>query len=171
MRSEQTAPGRPWFLGRWGLPALLALAVGCGPGQGEVAGRVTYKNAPVPGGLVTFRPADGRFNSVTVELDKDGNFPAVPLPAGEVHVSIDNRELAPADPFGEVSLNVPLTPEAQKNLDVKKKKTARSEKKKRPAKRSDRYVAIPEKYHQAETSGLSFTVKRGAQTQNFELKD
>jgi hypothetical protein len=171
MRCELTAPERPWFLGRWGLPALLVVAAGCGPGQGEVSGRVTYKKAPVPGGLITFRPAAARVNSVTVEIDKDGNYPAVTLPGGEVHVCIDNRELAPPVEFGEVNLNVPLTPEARKNLGVKKEKPRRAEPKKRAPKRTDRYVVIPERYHLAETSGLSFTVKRGAQRKDFELTD
>jgi hypothetical protein len=169
MRCEPTAPERPWFLGRLGLPALLVLAAGCGPGQGEVSGRVTYKNGPVPGGWITFRPANGRFNAVTAEIDKDGSYPAVSLPCGEVHVLIDNRELAPQEEFGEVNLTVPLSSEARKNLGPKKAKAPRAEKKKRAVKRTDRYVPIPERYHQAETSRLTFTVKRGAQRKDFEL--
>jgi hypothetical protein len=32
------------------------------------------------------------------------------------------------------------------------------------------YVPIPEKYYQAETSGLSHTVKKGSESYNIELR-
>ena len=85
-----------------GLVLLLPLVVGCGPGQGNVSGRVLFNGAPLPGGRVTFRPADPRQNSVSAEIDRQGNYQAV-LPAGEVKVCVDNRELEPPPRIGSLA--------------------------------------------------------------------
>jgi hypothetical protein len=161
-----------------GLCVCLPLVAGCGPQIGKVSGQVTYKGKAVPGGLITFRPADGKYNSVTVELDTDGRFPAVELPAGEVLVSIDNRELGPRPTFsGGMPGGLPLSPEARSKLGGSKAAAAApagdgapqtGEDVRRP---SGRYVPIPERYYDAETSGLKFTVKGGDQTERFELTD
>lgn len=158
---------------RRGLTALglfaLLLAAGCSsPGQGEVSGKVTYKSKPLPGGLVTFRPADGKHNAVTVELDTEGNYPAVTLPAGEVAVIIDNRDLAPQPDLSGPSLSgIPLSAEAKKVL----KEAPPAPRAGGGGRKSPRYVLIPERYHAAETSGLKFKVERGAQKKDFELTD
>lgn len=143
----------------------LVFLAGCGPGQGEVSGKVTYKGAPLPGGLVTFRPADPSHNSVAVELAEDGSFKVV-LPAGEVTASVDNLALAPAAELDSGSLTVPLSPEAKKALGSTAQRKSSG-----AAKRSSRYVEIPPRYQDAETSGLTFTVKGGAQTRDLTLTD
>jgi hypothetical protein len=80
-------------VGCFGLLFLLPVAAGCsGQSQGKVSGQVVFNGKPLPGGRVTFRPADPKLNLVNVQLDEQGNFAAV-LPAGEVKVSVDNREL------------------------------------------------------------------------------
>src|SRR5438105_9307710 len=77
------------------LLAFLGLVAGCGgTSQGKVSGRVLLAGAPLPGGKLMFRPADGRFNLVTVVLDESGTF-SVELPAGEVMVAVANRDLEP----------------------------------------------------------------------------
>jgi len=155
--------------------ALLPIVAGCAPGRGKVSGQVTYNGKPVPGGLVTFRPADPKENSVTAELDTDGRFSVI-LPAGEVLVSIDNRELEPRQAGGIPSLPSGLPIAA----DVRAK-IAKGPPPKAPepdAKSGDdvrvpkgRYLPIPEKYYLAETSELKFTIKDGDQPLNIELKD
>src|SRR5262245_48509919 len=99
----------------WGWLLLVPLVAGCGPGEGTVSGKVTYDGKPLPGGLVTFRPADPRQNPVSVQLDKEGNFPATALPVGEVKVCIDNRELEPVPSFGP-AIPGGLSEEAKKAL-------------------------------------------------------
>src|SRR5262245_41496563 len=74
-----------------------SLATGCGAGRGTVSRRVLVGGQPLPGGWLTFRPADPRQNTVTVPIEADGRFTAR-LPAGEVQISIDNRELEPIEP-------------------------------------------------------------------------
>jgi hypothetical protein len=158
-----------------GLALLFPVLAGCSPGTGKVSGKVTYKGQPVPGGLVMFRPVDGRQNSVTVELDAEGRYSAV-LPAGDVLVSVDNRELEPRPVIaGGIPAGIPLSQEARAKLGGKSapptgpeagQKTG--EDARRP---SGRYVPIPEKYCMAETSGLKFTVKGGDQPYDIELTD
>jgi hypothetical protein len=53
---------------------------GCGAGEGKVSGRVLFDGKPLPAGRVTFRPADSRMNSVSVELDEQGNIKRCCLP-------------------------------------------------------------------------------------------
>src|SRR5262245_43100086 len=162
------------LFGFWVGFALLPFLAGCAPGQGKVTGQVTYKGKPVPGGLVTFRPSDPKQNSVTAELDAEGRYSAV-LPAGEVVVSIDNRELEPR-PTGIPSLppGLPIAPDVRAKIakgtppkepegDAKSGEDVRRPK--------GRYLPIPEKYYMAETSELKFTIKAGDQTLNIELTD
>ena len=162
------------LVGCWICLALIPVVVGCAPGRGKVSGQVTYGGKPVPGGLVTFRPADPKENSVTAELDAEGRFSCV-LPAGEVSVSIDNRELEPR-PAGipSVPAGLPIggdvrakiakgPPPKEPNPDAKSGEEVRVPK--------GRYLPIPEKYYMLETSGLKFTIKDGDQPLNIELTD
>ena len=98
-----------------GLVLLIPVLTGCSPAIGKVSGKVTYKGQPVPGGLITFRPADPAKNSITVELDTEGRYSAT-LPAGDVTVIIDNRELEPRPSMPSMPAGIPLSAEAQAKL-------------------------------------------------------
>jgi hypothetical protein len=144
--------------------------VGCGAGRGRVSGRVLYAGAPLPGGRVTFRPADPRQNSVSAELDEQGNYEAV-LPAGEVKVCIDNHQLEP-HPSRAAGLppGLPLTPEVQRTIgSVKPDQSQPKNGENVPRKPPGTYVKIPDKYRTVETSGLQFVVEGGNQTHEIEL--
>src|SRR5207253_1129472 len=54
----------PWWLVQSCCLLLLPVLAGCGVRTGTVSGSVTYKDKPVPGGLVMFVPVDGGRNSV-----------------------------------------------------------------------------------------------------------
>src|SRR5918993_690853 len=95
------------FAPRLGLLILLPVLAGCGQKLGQVSGKVTYKGQPVPAGWVTFRPADPALNAVPVELTEDGTF-LVELPAGEVTVTVDNREWEPRPAAAGGIPSVPL---------------------------------------------------------------
>lgn len=148
----------------FGLVLLLPLVAGCSAGEGKVSGRVLFDGTPLPAGRVTFRPADSRMNSVSVELDEQGNYQAV-LPAGEVKVSVDNREWEPQPSLGPGPLPPGLPPEVQKALGSSAKPGDGG-----PVRASKRYVKIPERYHELETSELQFTVVRGEMKKDLELK-
>jgi hypothetical protein len=169
MKSTVWSAGWPQCLGRLGLLAVFAVVIGCGTARGKVSGRVLYNGGPVPGGRVMFRPADSSQNSVSVELDEQGNYEAV-LPVGEVLVSIDNRELEPRAPReGVVLKDLPVNPELKKVIGGGKSDSAPPKSTDNVAKASGRYVPIPSKYYSAESSGLRFTVQGGDQKQDIEL--
>jgi hypothetical protein len=168
MRSVAPGSGRPG-IGKWFALLLLIPVTGCGPGRGTVSGRVLYNGAPLPGGRVTFRPADPRQNSISAELDEQGNYEAV-LPIGEVKVSVDNRELEPRG-SREAMLPAGLPPEVAKKLGGSRPLDQSPPKSPEPApeKISRRYVKIPIKYHAGETSGIQFTVQSGKHVYDIEL--
>ena len=139
---------------------VLTLVVGCGPPpHAKVSGQVTFAGKPLPGGLVTFRPANPAENSVACELDRNGHF-EVMLPVGEVTVSLDNREFAP-------QIRKPL--ELPDNAPPELRRAVSTPPSAAPNPHADRYVAIPERYHAVETSGLAFTVVKGDQVHDLAL--
>ena len=149
-----------------GLLLLLPVLTGCGGDRGTVSGKVLYKGKGLPGGQLLFRPADARLNPVLVPLDAEGNY-EVSLPPGDVQISIDNRDLEksrgggppPVLPPG-VKLPPGVRPEARQN------RAAPEEAEKLPG----RYVPIPKKYYSVDTSGLKYTVQKGSQEHNIDLK-
>ncbi len=149
--------------------ACLALVVlvplaGCG-GQGKVSGQVRYKDRPLPGGWLTFRPADPRENAVSVPIDSDGRFEAT-LPSGDVQIAVDNRDLLPP-----VSFPPPQLPTGIHLPPAEKREPAPAPAREpAPQKQAGSYVAIPEKYYLIETSGLRYTVKRGNQRHDILLE-
>lgn len=155
---------------------LLPFLIGCGTNKTKVSGRVLYKGKPLPGGSVLFRPADSKQNSITAELDEQGNY-EVTLPAGEVQVAVDNRELEPiADaPSGGLP---PGLPAAAREALTKAKPSSpppdapppAADNSSAPTKPRGKYIRIPTKYYDTETSDLKFTVQPGSQTHDIELK-
>jgi hypothetical protein len=170
MRSIPFAAGRPVFVPLFGLLLLLPFAAGCGSGRGKVSGQVLYNGVPLPGGRVTFRPADPKENSVSAEVDEQGAYEAV-LPLGEVKVSIDNRQLAPRGPgAGQLPADLPLSPDVRKNLNSGKPDQPAPKSEGNVAKKaSGNYVKIPDRYHTVETSGLQFAVESRDQKHDIEL--
>jgi hypothetical protein len=154
-----------------GLLFLLPILAGCSPRTGHVTGKVTYNGNPVPAGWIQFRPADPAQNSVTVELKEDGSF-EVDLPAGEVTVTIDNREWEPraAGAIPSIPAGIPLSPEARAQVAASAA-AAKKENEGKAGGRSGKYVRLPEKYLDTASSPLKFTVKGGDQTENLTLTD
>jgi hypothetical protein len=152
---------------------LLPLLVGCGASKVKVSGRVLYKGNPLPGGIVSFRPADPKHNSVSAELDEQGNYEAI-LPPGEVQVAVDNRELQPQASDGPAGLPPGLPPEVGKALNKNQDKTQTApppaKSSAAPSNRRGKYVAIPDKYYTTEKSDLTFTVDPANPRHDIELK-
>jgi hypothetical protein len=151
---------------------LLALA-GCSSGNSKVSGRVLYNGAPLPGGRLTFRPADPRRNSVNAVVDAQGNYEAE-LPVGEVKVCVDNRELMTTESIGaDLPPGLPFSAEAKKALGGKPAPVvpaAPAEGDNAPAKPAGRYIPIPSRYYDVDTSGLDFKVEGGSMQHDLTLK-
>ncbi len=123
----------------------LASLVGCGGSSDKaiVKGKVTYKGAPVTGGTLTLAPASGPPLSVTIKAD--GTFQTSDIPTGQMGVGIDTDSIM-AMPGGSMA-NPP------KDVQMPKK------------------VVIPAKYKDPKTSGLTWDIKSGTNTKDFDLTD
>jgi hypothetical protein len=154
------------------MPLFLLVLAGCAEGEGKVSGRVLFNGTPLPGGIVTFVPTGAR-NHAVCTLDDQGNF-EVSVGAGEVQVSVDNRQLQPREPPikgmppgipGGVAARVAEAKKDNPSATRASGGTGGGGPQKMPGK----YVEIPKKYYDISTSNLKFTVQRGNQTHDIEL--
>ena len=63
-----------------------AIAFGCGKGAGDLGGRVTYKNKPLPFGWVKMHGSDGIFRDAKIE--SDGTYAFRDVPVGETKFTV-----------------------------------------------------------------------------------
>lgn len=147
-RLRRSGPG-------WRLLAVLALAaVGCS-GKGEINGRVTYDNQPIPRGRITFLPQRG--GARTAEI-RDGNYTITDCPTGQMSVGVES--FVPPESAGE-GPGVPeellkgfKPPGGAPGGAVGEKFKG---------------LPIPPKYADPKQSGLEYTVTSGKQTKDFPL--
>jgi hypothetical protein len=164
MASSPRACGRRSFVNWLALLVVLPLLSGCSPSHGTLSGQVMYRGQPLPGGWLTFRPADSKENSVHALIGADGHYEAT-LPVGDVAISVDNQEWAPKSSLGSiVPPGVKLPPVAQPKAGAPP--APKGDQEKHPGS----YVEIPQKYANTETSGLHYTVKKGADTHQIDLQ-
>ena len=129
----------------------------------EVSGQVLFKGKPLPGGRVTFAAIKDGFAS-SAPIDENGNY-QVNAPIGEVLISVDNRMFQPRGGAGKGKRSAQT-----KGPDHHPKRPDAQEVEAEPSK-GRRYVPIPGHYANCDTSGLTYTVKPGAQTYDIELSD
>jgi hypothetical protein len=170
-RRESNGKSLPY---RCGILLLVSVVAGCGGSKGKLSGQVRYDGQPLPGGRVTFRPANPKVNPVSVDLDEQGNY-QVALPVGEVQVSVDNRGLQPRPaPLAGSTVNLP--PAVREAMNKAKTEgatpapAAAADNPSAAPKTRGKYVAIPPKYYTIEDSGLKYTIESGNQKQDIELK-
>lgn len=135
--------------------ATLLAMTGCGSSTGTISGKVSYKDAPLKGGNVTFLTKDKKVSRLS-EIQEDGSYKIEKMPAGEVLISVETASLKP--PPASRFVNAPPAganaPPGYKAPDFKEK--------------AKRYVEIPEMYSDPDKSKLTYTVKGGEQ--NFDIK-
>lgn len=128
----------------------LALLAGCSGGGNakgsNVEGKVTVGGAAANAGEVVFN-VDG--TTVVGAISADGTYRAIGVPVGNAKVTVNPPPAVSGAPKG-----------GDPRLAVDKKDMPGA---------VGAVVAIPSKYSKAETSGLTFTVKSGANTYNIEL--
>jgi hypothetical protein len=133
--------------------SLGAFVVGCGASStaAPVSGTITYKGKPVANAHVTFAPEDGT-RPAEGQTDADGRFMLGTIAAGDGakigphRVSVIARGPDRPPKPGEVGSGM-------------------------PGDRMPGNPTIPTKYFAPDTSGLTYEVKRGRNTADFELKD
>jgi len=138
------------------LPALLLLGVGCGS-NGTITGTVTYKSTPIPVGTIQFAPDNGA-PMVTVPI-VDGKYTVEKVPPGPAKVGVtstysDPSQMTPMQRMAKAGKGLP--PDALEHLQAGG-----------PPKKG---IKIPDSYADPEKSNLTYTVKGGSQTHDFDLK-
>jgi hypothetical protein len=116
--------------------ALLTLT-GCERGRGDVSGTVTLNGKPLPGGMVTFVPDNGRAEAA--RIGEDGKYTITNIPAGPARITVATQQ------------------------PIRMKENGKD------FEPLGKYVPIPERYRDPETSGLTLDVKRGFQECDLSL--
>lgn len=125
--------------------AAAALSASCtGGGTGTVKGKITVNGQPLPRGLITFESEVGNRDAFAAAI-VDGEYETGPIPAGPCKVTVIHSDFA--------------QPSAPEGNDLIPTRTAKDQ----PG------LTVPDKYHQADTSGLTFTVKPGENTYDQDL--
>lgn len=129
---------------------LLSLATGCGgQANGTISGTVTYQGKALPGGTVTFVPEAGA--PVHAEIQSDGSYRMSNAPLGPVKIGVQTKSAQKAPS----SSSMPRNPK-----DFEKFKSAMM----------NTESLIPAKYTDPNNSGLTYTVTKGKQQHDIELK-
>jgi hypothetical protein len=136
----------PQFVSTGGALVLALVATGCAPGTGSLSGTVSFKGQPLPGGLVVVASADGRV--AEGKIAEDGAYSIADAPTGELKVKVVTQPAI----SGMGSPN----PMAR---GVHREPGSRPE----PFAPLGKYVAIPDRYRNADRSGLTCTVLKGQQ--------
>ena len=129
---------------RWGLLALVA--VGC-QGKGDVAGKVTYQGKSVVFGTVQFEGSDGVVRQGNIE--KDGSYAVTGVANGEAKVAVSSLNPKSAD-FTPIQREGGAKPPPRPEISG--------------------WFPIPEKYDTPYKSGLTYTIKRGENKIDIDLK-
>lgn len=132
----------------------------------QIAGKVTYKGSPVPGGKIFFHPKGGGAPLYST-ISPSGDYFQAGLAAGEMIVTIDNEFLKegfdPNNPLAKMEGD-------EKTKEMLKEQLAKAKGMKMPSV-AGKYIAIPAKYADKSKSGLSYTVTAGKQEKSFDLVD
>jgi len=132
------------------------LAAGCG-GKGTVSGTVTVKGEPVTIGRIIFHPSAAS-KTVFASTIRNGKYEITDCPTGPVQVAVVSFAPKPKSPAKEPPKN-PKTPPQTAPIKVEGEEFPPDTK----------FVVVPTKYGNPEKSGVTYEVKSGSQTQNFDL--
>lgn len=131
--------------------ATLALA-GCGAGDtGVVSGKVTVNGKPLKKGLITFASEVGKRDAYNAAI-RDGVYKTDPIPCGLAKVTVYPAQVDPSEVTEEVK-------EGGDRVPVTSKRKGRE----RPS------SEVPAKYGNTDTSGLTYTVKKGENEYSVDL--
>ena len=130
---------------------LAAALVGCTAGKSDVVGKVSYKGKTLVFGSVVMRGPDGL--DIPGTIDPDGSYRVVGVASGKVFIAVVSRDPGPPTAAkGRVS-----------------GKTSRDGDDGAAAGDRPKWFAIPGKYEDPTKSGLSTTLKPGANQHDIDL--
>lgn len=163
-----------------GLATACILGAGCSRPVGSVTGKVTYKDAPLKGGNVTFISTEG-YPSNSGAIGEDGTYTIPNLTAGAYKVTVDTESLhPPADKTaykGSGGYSAPgVAPKASQskaldeNTAIPAGYTPSSPLEAAAVKNAKKYIKIPESYRNLDTTDLSFTTTGGSNSIDLVLK-
>jgi hypothetical protein len=124
------------------LGLLALLAVGC-QRQGDIVGKVIYKNKPLVFGTVLFQAADGTIRQGNIETD--GSYAVRGVPTGEARAAVNSP-----NPKGITVVSRREEPVSYPDVPG--------------------WFAIPERYQTPAKSGLTYPVNGGENKIDIELK-
>jgi len=145
MSSARSTPVRSYLLTGVAM-ALLTLAVGCA-GRGDVSGTVSYKGKALVFGTVQFEASDGTIKQANIETDGSYSIPGVPVGEAKVAVSSDNPRSGAFQPLQREGMPPPT-----------------------PLPEVKGWFPIPPEYQDLSKPKLTYTVKRGKNTYEIDLK-
>jgi hypothetical protein len=158
MKSGQT---RTWgglrVLAGAALLAALAVAVGCGESgprdkaKNYVTGKITYNNGPVPNAFVEFVFTEK--DKATGSTNDQGVYTITGVPAGTAKVSVKTKSAAKPPPMPQMPKVAGGVTMGAAPIDTGKT------------------VKIPDKYADANKSGLTATLNAGKNTYDIPLTD
>lgn len=172
------------------LAVLVAALAGCGGDKrASVSGKVTVGGKPLTGGNITFILVSDPNRTTSGLIKPDGSYEVSDAPVGECKVVIDNSHLDP-DAIKKGGMGGPGTPAMGPPMKGPAAATggggpkeADKAKMGGPAKGADapsemgksettgqKYVKIDPAHTKPDSTSLRFTVERGSNTKDFEIK-
>ncbi len=133
------------------LVVLVLAAAGCGPAKAKISGVVKYNGEPLPSGTITFLSDAGNKQVKGADI-VDGKYTIPDFYAGPAKVTVTTQKppgRGGTPPPGVAVIEPPAGSPA-------------------PAP-PGKYVPIPRKYANPENSGLTYDIKAGEQTKDFDL--
>lgn len=138
------------------LVVVASLAVGCtGGGKGNVSGKVSLGDQPIPWGRITFASQVGKKMTFTSSI-RNGSYEVKDVPAGKVKIAVESF------PAKASSSSAPVHKMAKGFTPPKGEEP--------PPEVIGKYLPVPSKLASSETSGLEYTVTAGNQEHNIILK-
>ncbi|MCR9296183.1 MAG: carboxypeptidase-like regulatory domain-containing protein [bacterium] len=160
--------------------AALALFVGCGssnPPTAQVTGTVTLDGNPVEGATVLFIPDDASNKAATASTQADGTYALTTFEAGDgampgsYKVKVHKFDLPEGghNPYGESPTAEDVKPMTQEE-ELAAMEAAYSAAAAKPSQKEEKAKnALPQKYADQNTSGLSYTVTDSGGTYDIAL--
>jgi hypothetical protein len=129
---------------------LMLIAVGCAASRGDVSGKVTYKGKALVFGTVQLQAADKTLKQANIESDGSYTIPGVPLGEARVAVVSTNPQSSDFQPLVRGDRQPTMPPKASPSVAG--------------------WFPIPSDYGDINKSRLTYTVKKGPNTYDIDLK-